>query len=155
MLFLPHQGTHPCYDPPVLVLGRGEATYLVPGRWGCRCSLAGRPWTQHPQGPLERRDRCGAQSGSSAPHGCWQPGHGSESSENLSCLAPSPGLSLLGGISVHTHHPRFCCSSHLLLCTSCHDLWGSSSSSRVTKHSTYKFLIGTKLEKPQDFKGKL
>ena len=34
-------------------------------------------------------------------------------------------------------------------------LSSSSSSSRVTKHSTYKFLIGTKLEKPQDFKGKL
>lgn len=67
-------------------------THLVPGRWGCGHALQGRLRTGCPQGPGMKLGRCGAQSGSSAPRGHWQPGHRNGCSEaGTASLEELPG----------------------------------------------------------------
>lgn len=77
-------------------------THQVPGRWGCGRALRGRLQTGRPWGPRMRLGRCGAQSGSSAPRGRWQPGHRGGCSEAMDYrterTAPSPQLPLLQGL---------------------------------------------------------
>lgn len=64
-----------------LVPGCEEATYQGPGRWGWGRSRPGGLPAARPQGLPATPGRHGAQSCSSAPRGCWQPGHRGRSSE--------------------------------------------------------------------------
>ena len=87
-------------------------THLVPGRWGCGHALQGRLQTGRLQGPGMKLGRCGAQSGSSAPRGHWQPGHrdgcseaGTASLEELPGPIPLLPLLRVGVAELPAHSP--------------------------------------------------
>lgn len=106
----PPWGT-PTLPSPSSGPGTREATYLAPGRWGCRRAPPGQLRAGRPRGPREKYGRCGVGSRSSPP-GRWQPGHG-----RARCLRaarpPSPASPPVGfPFTVSSRLPR-------------HHLWGS------------------------------